>query len=155
MKTNILKISTFIAIIVVQVFLAYSCKKEGAAKKDPEACFTFSQNGAIVNFNSSCSKNANAYDWDFGNGSTSIGVNPTHEFSNPGTFNVTLKITADNGSTNTTTKTVTVSQVCKTCTCTILGTSSSSNYCGTQQQVASFCSSCNSQSGGGLSCNCN
>ncbi|MCH2214216.1 MAG: gliding motility-associated C-terminal domain-containing protein, partial [Flavobacteriales bacterium] len=45
--------------------------------------------GQAVEFNN-LSEDADAYLWDFGDGSTSDEINPTHIFTSPGTFEVTL-----------------------------------------------------------------
>lgn len=37
------------------------------------------------------------YEWDFNDGSTGTGQNPTHKYSHPGTYNVTLTITDSAG----------------------------------------------------------
>ena len=57
----------------------------------------------LVSF-SNLSTGANAYLWDFGDGTTSILQNPTHTYSTPGTYDVSL--TANSG-TNTITETKT------------------------------------------------
>ncbi len=41
-----------------------------------------------------------SYEWDFGDGATATGVSPTHAFSAPGTYTVTLMVTDDKGSRN-------------------------------------------------------
>ncbi|MCI5055045.1 MAG: PKD domain-containing protein [Flavobacteriales bacterium] len=38
-----------------------------------------------------------SYSWDFGDGSTSIQSNPTHSYGAPGTYNVTLNVTDNEG----------------------------------------------------------
>jgi PKD repeat protein len=45
------------------------------------------------------SKSTNAIDfiWDFGDGSTSIAENPSHVFSQPGTYTITLKVKNNDG----------------------------------------------------------
>ena len=49
------------------------------------------------------------WDWDFDDGgATSTDQNPTYAFSGPGTYDVELTVTGDNGCTNTITQTVTV-----------------------------------------------
>jgi len=40
-----------------------------------------------------------SYEWDFGDGSTSTDVAPTHAYKSEGSYNVTLKVTDDRGQT--------------------------------------------------------
>ncbi|HCS19876.1 MAG TPA: hypothetical protein DIW47_04835 [Bacteroidetes bacterium] len=51
-----------------------------------------------------------SYVWDFGDGSSSILINPSHIYSTHGTFNVTLTATTQYGYVNVTGSTVTVNQ---------------------------------------------
>jgi len=61
----------------------------------------------VINFNSH-STNDNAWIWNFGDNSTqSIIPNPTHEFINPGTYNVSLIVQSTQGCTDTIIKEVT------------------------------------------------
>jgi len=41
-----------------------------------------------------------SYEWDFGDGSTSTDVTPTHSYKSEGSYNVTLKVTDDKGNTD-------------------------------------------------------
>jgi len=41
-----------------------------------------------------------SYEWDFGDGSTSTDVAPTHAYKSEGNYNVTLKVTDDRGNTD-------------------------------------------------------
>lgn len=75
----------------------------------PTANFSYTKNGLTVTFSNS-SINASAYKWEFGDGQTSTVVNPSHTYSNYGTYNVTL--TASNGTkTSTTSKSITLTEV--------------------------------------------
>jgi PKD repeat protein len=84
---RILYLSTFILFIV-------SCKKE------PVADFSYSgvtKAGEEILFTNSTS-NAESYFWKFGDESTSIDISPTHIYSRPGTYTVTLEATGEEGS---------------------------------------------------------
>lgn len=59
------------------------------------ADFTYAVNGLSVTFNN-ISTGATSFAWNFGDGTTSTAVNPSHTYSSAGTFNVTLKATKDN-----------------------------------------------------------
>ncbi len=49
-----------------------------------------------------------SYEWDFGDGTSGSGVNPTHTYSTSGTYTITLTVTTALGGTDTVTLTVTV-----------------------------------------------
>ena len=49
-----------------------------------KACFEQTIDGGIVTFNSECSEFANEWQWEFGDGSTSIAQNPEHEYNSDG-----------------------------------------------------------------------
>ena len=51
-----------------------------------------------------------SYEWDFGDGTTGTGVNPSHIYSSVGTYTVTLVVTDDEGLTGSGSTTVTVSK---------------------------------------------
>lgn len=74
----------------------------------PIAGFTFVANQLSVNFTNVSSGNPTFWSWDFGDGSaTSTQQNPSHSYTNPGTYTVLL--TVNNGiCTNTIQKVVTV-----------------------------------------------
>lgn len=56
----------------------------------PEAGFTTSTDGTLMASFSNTSINATTYAWDFGDGTTSTEENPTHTYSGPGEYLVTL-----------------------------------------------------------------
>ncbi|MFY0675244.1 MAG: PKD domain-containing protein [Bacteroidia bacterium] len=59
--------------------------------QDPSACFTYSvQRNFNVQF-LNCSEQASRFEWEFGDGNTGSGINPTHQYQNAGTYTVTLK----------------------------------------------------------------
>ena len=78
--------------------------------KYPEPVANFSANktkantGEVILFTNS-SKNANSYNWNFGDGTNSVEENPTHSFSTKGNYEVELTATGDGG-TNITSKTI-------------------------------------------------
>lgn len=61
--------------------------------------------GIPVQFNGSGSSDPDGdpitYNWQFGDGGTGSGVNPTHIYSNPGTYTVTLRVEDGRGGSNT------------------------------------------------------
>lgn len=62
----------------------------------PSADFTFAANLGTVVFNST-TINATSYGWDFGDGATSTEANPTHTYSQSGTYTVTLTVSNECG----------------------------------------------------------
>jgi PKD repeat protein len=80
-----------------------------ACKKDPEACFSSSKSEFTVTF-ANCSLNATSFDWEFGDGATSIAENPTHTYATYGDYSVTLRVGNKKGTTATVTQTVSVSR---------------------------------------------
>ncbi|MFB6290389.1 MAG: PKD domain-containing protein [Candidatus Bipolaricaulia bacterium] len=51
-----------------------------------------------------------SYNWEFGDGNSGGGRIVEHSFTNPGDYTITLTVTDNNGSTDSTTKTITVEQ---------------------------------------------
>ncbi len=91
----------------------YAAKVESTRSKGQElvAAFDFSpatpETGVIVQFTDQSAGGPTSWRWNFGDGSQSTVQNPQHQFSNPGTYNVTL--TVSNGSdTKSVTRTLTV-----------------------------------------------
>ncbi|SHH77661.1 microbial collagenase, partial [Clostridium collagenovorans DSM 3089] len=68
--------------------------------------------GESVSFNGAQSSDADGtivgYSWNFGDGSTSTQVNPSHSFSSAGIYDVSLTVTDDKGLTDTLTHTIEV-----------------------------------------------
>jgi subtilisin-like proprotein convertase family protein/subtilisin family serine protease len=86
----------------------------------PTANFSFTTAGLTASFtDTSTDSNGTiaARSWNFGDGSTSTGQNPTRTYATAGTYTVTLTVTDNGGATATTSKQVTVtSSVTKTFT---------------------------------------
>jgi len=83
----------------------------------PSASYTYSPSsplpGESVEFDASGSTDDGTvkyYEWDWNDGTTDNVTSPTisHTFSSPGSYDVTLKVTDDDGNSDTVTKTVTV-----------------------------------------------
>jgi PKD repeat protein len=82
----------------------------------PTASFSFTSGTILtsssVSFDGSTSFDPDGtivgYAWDFGDGSTGSGVNPSHAYSVAGTYSVKLNVTDNSGSTNVSTQTVTI-----------------------------------------------
>ncbi len=78
------------------------------------ARFTFSPTNPTINqdvsFNASSSTVSNGtFAWDFGDGSTDIGVTTTHRYLRGGTFTITMTATNDARQSSTSSRTITVS----------------------------------------------
>ncbi len=84
-------------------------------KPDVESCFTFTTNDAVVTFASTCSIEGTAFDWEFGDGESSISANPTHTYASSGSYTVTLRVTDKKGRTSTSSQTVVVVACTATC----------------------------------------
>ena len=74
-----------------------ACKKD----EDPIANFSIINNNCtgpctIMFENASLGTN-NTYQWDFGDGVASLEENPSHEYTQSGTWTVTLNVTNDSG----------------------------------------------------------
>lgn len=87
--------------------IVISCKKDNklpAATTD----FSYTASNLSVVF-SNQSTNSRYFSWNFGDSTpTSIAVSPSHAYSDEGTYKVTLTVTGRDGSTQTVTKSVTV-----------------------------------------------
>ncbi len=78
----------------------------------PTAAFSQNCNALSCTFDGSSSSDTDgtitSYNWDFGDGSTGTGVNPTHAYALDGQYNVVLTVTDNGAATDTSTATVTV-----------------------------------------------
>ncbi len=83
--------------------------------EDPDADFDFSPSnprvGETVFFDDESQDDDGRvveWDWDFGDGSTSSSRNPTHRYNSRGSFTVTLRVTDDDGNSDTERRSITV-----------------------------------------------
>jgi len=77
----------------------------------PISNFTYTTSDLEVTFVDSSSDSdgsVNAWSWDFGDGNTSTNANPVHNFAADGNYTVTLIVTDDQGATNASSQTVSV-----------------------------------------------
>jgi PKD repeat protein len=78
----------------------------------PTAAFTQSCNGLSCSFDASSStapgSSITSYAWDFGDSATGTGQKPSHTYSSPGTYTVSLTVTNANNQTATTTQQISV-----------------------------------------------
>ncbi len=96
LKQNIILSTLF----VLSAFL-FSCEENesGVDFVGFEARFISDIDGRTVNFNN-LSTNAVSFQWDFGDGTTSVLENPSKTYNVGGTFTVTLTATSDDGITD-------------------------------------------------------
>jgi PKD repeat protein len=86
--------------------------KQVVINTPPVADFTSSIDGQTASFDASSSSDVEgpiaSYAWNFGDGETGTGVNPSHDYASGGTFNVKLTVTDGGGATDSVTKQVTI-----------------------------------------------
>lgn len=73
----------------------------------PTAVFSFSLNGGALSLTNG-SQNASIYSWNFGDGNTSTQIQPSHTFTTPGSYTVTLIASNACGDSDTTTQQIEV-----------------------------------------------
>ena len=78
----------------------------------PTAAFTSSVSNLAASFDAAASADSDgtiaSYAWNFGDSTTGTGVAPSHTYTTPGTYTVTLTVTDDDGATDVETGSVTV-----------------------------------------------
>lgn len=91
MKTTL---SIYFLITLFTFSIGFGCQKI------PSACFKVSSTevkvGEKVTF-TSCSLNGDRHIWDFGDGDGSLEKDPSHSYSDPGTYSAFLEVSSKNG----------------------------------------------------------
>lgn len=80
---------------LIMLFFVSGCKKDF----QPEACFTTSNSQYTIYDNiefDNCTSEGSTYKWDFDDGTTSSGINPVHNYDQPGEYRVSLKASSQN-----------------------------------------------------------
>ncbi|WP_305885110.1 pre-peptidase C-terminal domain-containing protein [Pleionea sp. CnH1-48] len=96
----------------ISSFKFNSCGGGGGTNNPPSASFTDSCTDLACSFDGSGSTDSDgtiaSYAWNFGDGSTGTGANASHTYSAAGTYTVSLTVTDNQGATNSTSKSITV-----------------------------------------------
>ncbi|PHS18302.1 MAG: sodium:calcium exchanger [Kangiella sp.] len=92
---------------------AASCPSTGGVNSAPTASFTDDCNDLACSFNGSASTDSDgsitSYAWDFGDTKSSTETSPSNTYAADGTYDVALTVTDNDGATNTSISSVTVS----------------------------------------------
>ncbi len=107
----------YVAMTLMVLLVACQSGPPTGQNQPPVASFTATpaQGTAplAVAFDASASSDSDGtivnYVWDFGDGSSGVGVATNHTYQNPGTFTARLTVTDDRGASNATTRTIAVS----------------------------------------------
>jgi PKD repeat protein len=109
------KISKLILVLFTLVYMAgCGSSKDEPTPVIPSASFTsdFTEARVLqaIKFTNS-STNSESYLWEFGDGQTSVGTNPSKTYTRAGTFTVKLTATSSTGATSTSTSTIRIKEL--------------------------------------------
>lgn len=94
-KENNMRTKHFILPVIILIgILLPSCQKK------PTACFDSAPSVPVIHYDvhfTNCSTEGSSYEWDFGDGSMSRLIAPSHAYENAGTYMVKLKAFSRNG----------------------------------------------------------
>lgn len=101
-------------LVVLSLFLALFLSGCFFSNKPPDSTFYTDQNGLEATFDASNSSDPDGdiidYSWNFGDGSSTSGMIVRHTYDSSGSYGVDLTVTDNDGATDTTTKTVSVTE---------------------------------------------
>lgn len=101
----------YVCIVLLAVaFILTSCEELGSSS-EPSACFVVGAEPMAeepLSFNASCSELVVTFNWNFGDGGSATGMNPTHTYEDGGEYTVTLTVTSSDGKSDEEVKTITV-----------------------------------------------